>query len=75
MGWWISSQFLWERFYHFVAVFFTPAFARLARLGGMPRAAAQRASFLILYFKLEAFQGDLKFAEVFLQRVKNEQGV
>jgi hypothetical protein len=56
-------------FYHFVAVFFTLAFAR------MPRAAARRASLLILYFKLEAFQGDLKFAEVFLQRVKNEQGV
>jgi hypothetical protein len=76
-GWPARSlhDFLWEEICHFVAVFFTLALARLARLGGMPRAAARRASFLVFQFKLQAFQGNLKFTEMFLQRLKNEQRV
>ena len=60
----------WEMFYHFGVGFFT-----LVRVKGPLSVRAWILSFLVLYFELQAFQCNLKFTEVFLKRLKNEQSV
>ena len=52
---------MWEIFYHFLEAFFTLSFDEGSHVTIPPQ-----GSFLILQFKLQTFQRNLKFTEVSL---------